>query len=144
MTIFDDWIVFDTNIYIFGIREDTSFPACVELLERIGELYVYIPRQIIRELQNNLRPDEVLELFGLFKRYPDRIRINWKTTTLVLIEKFQRLGCKLGDATVAAHLDEEGVETLISENRHFLAQIPGLPFCVLSAAATLEELGKLR
>jgi len=144
MTILDDWVVLDTNIYIFGIRENPIFPACVELLERIGELYVYIPRQIIRELQNNLQSDEVLELFRLFKRYPDRVRINWKTTTHALIEKFQRLGCKLGDATVAAHIYEEGLETLISENRHFLAQIPGLPFCVLSAAATLEELDRLR
>ncbi|MGH7455680.1 MAG: hypothetical protein ACRENG_30270 [bacterium] len=83
-------------------------------------------------------------MFSLFGRYPDRIRINWKTTTLALIEKFQRLGCKLGDAAVAAHLEEEGVETLISENHHFLAEIPNLPFRVLNATATLEEMGKLR
>lgn len=142
MTIADEWIAFDTNIYIFGIREDPNFPACVELVERIGELHVRVPRQIIRELQNNLRPDEVHELFGLFKRYPDRVKINWETTTLGLIDKFQRLGCKLGDAAVAAHLEEEAVEVLISENRHFLAEIPDLPFRVLSAKAALEELGK--
>jgi hypothetical protein len=143
MTIYDDWISFDTNIYIFGVREDPKFPACAELLERIGELHVCLPRQIIRELQNNLHSDEVHELFGLFKRYPDRIKINWKTTTLALIEKLQRLGCKLGDAAVAAHLVEESVETLISENRHFLADLPGLPFRVLSATAALEEMSKL-
>jgi predicted nucleic acid-binding protein len=143
MTISDDWIVFDTNVFIFGIREDPKFPACIELLERIGELHIYIPRQIIRELQSNLLPDEVHELLGLFKRYPDHIRINWQTATLTLIEKFQRLGCKLGDAAVAAHLEEEGIETLISENRHFLAEVDGLPFRVLNAAAVLEELGKL-
>jgi hypothetical protein len=142
MTIFDDCISFDTNIYIFGIREDPKFPACIELLERIGELYVYLPRQIIRELQNNLHPNEVHELFNLFSRYPDRFRINWKTTALALIEKFQRLGCKLGDAAVAAHLEEEGVAALISENRHFLAEIPNLPFRVLNATAALEEMGK--
>ncbi len=32
----------------------------------------------------------------------------------------------------------------ISENRHFLAEIPDLPFRVLSAAAALEEMSKLR
>jgi hypothetical protein len=141
MTIFDNWISFDTNIYIFGIREGPKFPACVELLERMGELHVYLPRQIIRELQNNLHLDEVHELFSLFSRYPDSIRISRKTTTLALIEKFQRLGCKLGDAAVAAHLEEERVETLISENRHFLAEIPNLPFHVLNAAAALAEMG---
>jgi hypothetical protein len=144
MTILDDWISLDTNIYIFGIREDPKFPACVELLERIGELYVHLPRQIIRELQNNLHPNEVHELFILFSRYPDRVRIDWKTTTLALIEKFQRLGCKLGDAAVAAHLEEEGIETLISENRHFLAEISNLPFRVLNATTALEEMGKFR
>jgi predicted nucleic acid-binding protein len=143
MTIVDDWIVLDTNAYIFGIREDPNFPACTEMLERIGELRICIPRQIIRELQSNLRPREVHELFGLFKRYPDRVRFSWKTTTLASIEKFQRLGCKLGDATVAAHLEEEGVKVLVSENRHFLAEIHGLPFRVLNATEALEELGKI-
>lgn len=142
MTIADDWVVFDTNIFIFGVREDPRFPACAELLARIAELHIYIPRQIIRELQNNLLPDEVHELFELFKQYPDRIRIDWKTTTQALINKFQQLGCKLGDAAVAAHVAEEGVEILISENRHFLAEIHGLPFRVISAAEALQELKK--
>lgn len=70
MTIFDDWISFDTNIFFFGIREHPNFPAGVELLERIGELYVYIPRQVIRELQNNLQPDE----FNLIKSRNSEIK----------------------------------------------------------------------
>jgi len=142
MTIVDDWVAFDTNIYIFGVRKNPKFPACVELLERIGELHVHIPRQIIRELHNNLQPDEVHELFSLFHRYHDRIRINWRTTSLELIEKFQQLGCRLGDAAVAAHLEEEKIETLISENRHFLSELPELPFRVLSSTAALEELNR--
>ena len=140
MTIFDKWVSFDTNIYIFGIREDLNFPACVELLERIGELHVYIPRQIIRELKNNLGPDEVSELFGLFNQYSDRIRIDWKIIPIKSIERFQRLGCKFGDAVVAAHLEEQDVHTLISENRHFLREISDLPFRVLSAKEALEEM----
>jgi predicted nucleic acid-binding protein len=142
MTIFDKWISFDTNIFIFGIREDPNFPACVELLERIGELQVYMPLQIIRELKNNLRPDEVSELFGLLSQYYDRIRIEWKIVPFKLIERFQRLGCKLGDAVVAAHLEEQGVHALISENRHFLKEIPDLPCRVLSAAAAVEEMSR--
>jgi hypothetical protein len=52
------------------------------------------------------------------------------------------MGCRLGDAAVAAHLEEKNIDALISENRHFLAEIPDLPFRVLSSTATLEELGK--
>lgn len=144
MTIVDDWVAFDTNIYIFGIRENPNFPAGVELLDRMSKLHLYIPRQIIRELQNNLQPDEVHELFRLFTRYSDRIRINWKTATLSVVDKFQQLGCKLGDAAVAAHLEEEGVQTFISENRHFLTEMPDLPFRILRASAAIEELSKLR
>jgi len=142
MTIFDKWISFDTNIYIFGIRENPNFPACIELLERIGELYVYIPRQVIRELQNNLQPDEVVELFKLFNQYPNRIIIDWKIIPIALISKFQILGCKLGDAVIAAHLEEQGVHILISENRHFLIEIPNLPFQVINAETALEEMSK--
>lgn len=99
-----------------------------------------MPRQIIRELQNNLKADEVAELFGLFNQYSDCIRIDWQIIPIKSIERFQRLGCKLGDAVVAAHLREHGVHTLISENRHFLKEIPDLPFRVLSAAAARTEM----
>lgn len=143
MTIVDDWVAFDTNIYIFGIRETPQFPACVELLEGIGELHVYVPRQIIRELQKNLQPDEVHELFELFNRYSDRVKISWLPAALSSIEKFVGLGCKLGDAAVAAHLQELGVRCLITENRHFLTEIHGLPFSILSPAEALEALNAL-
>jgi hypothetical protein len=143
MTIADEWVVFDTNIYIFGVREDPNFPACAELLDRIGEMHVYVPRQIIRELQDNLHPDEVSDLFRLFNRHPDRIRFAWNLAPLESVEKFQHAGCKLGDAAVAAHLVEENVKTLISENRHFLAEIPDLPFRVLNSANAVEELNKV-
>ncbi|KAA0227244.1 PIN domain-containing protein [candidate division KSB1 bacterium] len=143
MTTSDSWIAFDTNIYIFGIREEPKFPACAELLQKIGALHLYIPRQIIRELQKNLQPNEVHELFGLFMRYPNRVKINWHPTAPALIEKFQELGCKFGDAVVAAHLEAEGVRTLISENRHFLTEIQGLPFRILNAATAMQELSRI-
>jgi hypothetical protein len=143
MTIADEWIVFDTNVYIFGVREDPHFPACAELLDRIGEMHVYVPRQIIRELQDNLEPDEVSDLFRLFNRYPDRIRVAWNLAAMESVERFQQAGCKLGDAAVAAHLVEEDIKTLISENRHFLTEIPDLPFRVLTSATAVEELNKV-
>jgi hypothetical protein len=45
---------------------------------------------------------------------------------------------------MAAHLEKEGVQALISENRHLLSEIPDLPFRVLSSKAALEELGERR
>ena len=59
------------------------------------------------------------------------------------LRTYQRRGCKLGDAAIAAHLEVLGVGTLVSENRDFLSEIMGLPFRVLRAADFLRELGKV-
>ncbi len=60
------------------------------------------------------------------------------------IRKYQSLGCKLGDATIAAHLEELEVEVLITENRHFLEELKDLPFRTLSAGEALVELEKAK
>jgi predicted nucleic acid-binding protein len=62
---------------------------------------------------------------------------------LSLIRKYQQLGCKLGDAAVAAHMETLGVGTLVSENRDFLHEIQGLPFRVLRAEEVIRELEEI-
>jgi predicted nucleic acid-binding protein len=62
---------------------------------------------------------------------------------VLLIRKYQQLGCKLGDAAVAAHMETLGVGTLVSENRDFLYELKGLPFRVLRAEAIVRELGEM-
>ena len=66
----------------------------------------------------------------------------WERVELALLQKYQQLGCKLGDAAVAAHIEAMGVKTLVSENRDFLEEIKSLPFRVLSAAELLQTLGE--
>jgi len=68
------------------------------------------------------------------------MKINWEKAKQENIEKYQRLGCKLGDAVIAAHLEELGIKILISENRDFLSEVKELPFRRLSAAQALTEL----
>lgn len=70
----DNGIAFDTNIYSFGMREEPKFPACTELLKKIDAFHLHKPRQIVRERQKNLQPNEVHELFGLSQRYTDRVK----------------------------------------------------------------------
>ena len=57
-----------------------------------------------------------------------------------IIRKYQSLGCKLGDAAIAAHLEELEVKVLITENRHFLEELKDLPFRRLSAIEALAEI----
>ena len=50
-------------------------------------------------------------------------------------------GAKKGDAAIAAHLEAANIRYFISENRHFLAELPALPFKVLSSEEAVQLLG---
>jgi hypothetical protein len=141
MTIGDDWIVLDTHIWIFGLRHQPDQPACAQVLQCLPQLHIKIPRQVLLELQANLRHEEMREFFRLLNRHPERSDMRWEKVEWSLIHQYQRLGYKLGDATVAAHLEALGVGTLVSENRDFLYKIKGLPLRVLRAEEFLRELG---
>jgi predicted nucleic acid-binding protein len=143
MTIVHKWVVLDTNVWIFGLRESSERPACIKVLQRLPRLYVLVPWQVLLELRANLTRDEMDHLFRLLNRYPAHIQIHWEKVESILIYKYQQLGCKLGDATVAAHVEALGVDVLVSENRDFLAEIKGLPFLVFSAEEVLQELGEI-
>jgi hypothetical protein len=80
------------------------------------------------------------EFFRLLHRHPGQTDIRWEKVELGLIRKYQQLGCKLGDAAVAAHMETLEVSILVSENRDFLHEIKGLPFLVLRAEDVLREL----
>jgi predicted nucleic acid-binding protein len=139
VSIQDERIVLDTNIWIFGLRRVPDFPACAQLLERLHRLSIVLPRQILQELQANLSEDELRTLFRLLNPLPQKVLINWEKAQQEIIAKYQRLGCKLGDAAVAAHLEELGVKLLVSENRDFLEELKELPFRRLSATQALAE-----
>jgi hypothetical protein len=102
-----------------------------------------IPRQGLLELQANLRQEEMREFFRLLHRHVGHTDIRWEQVELARIHTYQRLGCKRGDAAVAAHLEVLGIGTVVSENRDFLYEIMGLPLRVLRAADVLRELGEV-
>lgn len=140
MTIEHEWIVLDTNIWIFGLRNQSEQLECATLLRVLPRLFIKIPRQVVLELYANLSDPEIQDFFRLINRYPDQIEIGWDKVALPLIRKYQQLGCKLGDAAVSAHLETLGVKTLVSENRDFLVELTGLPFRVIRAEKLLWEL----
>ena len=78
MSIQDEWIVLDTNIWIFGLRRVPDFPACAELLDCLNRLRVVLPRQILQELQANFSEDEMRSLFRFLNRLPTTPRIEWQ------------------------------------------------------------------
>ena len=140
MTIRDERVVLDTNIWIFGLRRYPEFPGCVLLLERLSPLHVILPRQVLWEFRANLTEGELRSLFRLLNQFPERVVIRWERPERETIRKYQSLGCKLGDAAIAAHLEQLEIEVLVTENRHFLEEIQGLPFRRLSSIEVLAEL----
>jgi len=141
MSIDNEWIVLDTNMWIFGLREQADQPGCYQLLQCLNKLYVKTPFQIFLELRANLDPEELKRFFRLIHLYPNRIELSWEKAELHLINKYRNVGCKLGDAAIAAHLEMMNIKTLVSENRDFFEEVTGLPFRVLRADEALRELG---
>jgi len=142
MTIQNERVVLDTNIWIFGLRRSQEFPNCSLILEQINQLQVIIPLQVLRELQANLTENELTKLFHLINQFPNQVSIFWKKAEINIIHKYQNLGCDLGDAVIAAHLEELKVNIFITENKHFLEDVKGLPFQRLNSTDALKELLK--
>ena len=88
MSIRDDWIIFDTNVWIFGLRWLLHLPACAELLRNLNRLRVVLPRQILQELQANLVDDELRALFRLLNRLPIAPKIDWQKAVPGIVAKY--------------------------------------------------------
>jgi hypothetical protein len=59
-TIRSEAVALDTNVFVFALRKEATYPACETLLfDKLSELHVYIPLQIFVELQRNLTSDEM-------------------------------------------------------------------------------------
>jgi hypothetical protein len=53
------------------------------------------------------------------------------------VKFFQQLGCRKGDAIIAAHAEELGVQTIVSENRQFLQTLKAFPIEIISSEDAL-------
>lgn len=88
-------------------------PTCAELLQNLNRLRVVLPRQILQELQANLIDDELRSLFRLLNHLPIPPKIDWQKAAPETVAKYQRMGCKLGDAVVSAHAEELEIKILV-------------------------------
>ena len=71
MTILPERWLLDTNVWVFGLRRDETFPACAQLLERIGSFSVVIPLQVLKELNLTLTENEVRDFYRLINQSTD-------------------------------------------------------------------------
>ncbi len=138
----NELVALDTNQFIFALRRTAAYPACeILLFDKLPELQIYMPLQVLIELQRNLNMDEMRGVF-LALNQSKAIQSDYKPPPRNLIAEWEKRGAKKGDAVIAAHLESAQVKYLVSENRHFLSEIPDLPFQVLSSDAIVRQLSK--
>ena len=140
-SIRDELISLDTNEFIFALRKDATNPACETLVfDKLDELKIHLPLQILLELQHNLTDEEMRRvLLAVMKA--KAVTRDYAPAPLELVKRWEQRGAKKGDAVIAAHLEVADVRYFISENRHFIAEITDLPFKVLTSEETLRLLG---
>ena len=132
-------LILDANEYIFGLGISKKL-TCEALLEKIAEIFphhnIRIPRLIVREVQNNLSPEEFkkfVSLINTFTTIDEDISVPFD-----LVYRFELMGLKPADSFIAAYTQWVGAEILVSENRHFLLRQDNLPFRVINAERCLK------
>lgn len=133
------WLL-DTNVWIFGLRRDASYPACAELLSQIGFFSVVIPLQVLKELNLNLGEDEIQDFYQLINDNSDFFDLSWEIAPIETIRFYETRGCRKGDAIIAAHAEALGVTTIVSENRQFLRTINDLGLELMTASEAQARL----
>lgn len=139
-SIRDAIVALDTNEFIFALRKDEAHPASEMLLfDKLSVLSVYLALPIFLELQRNLTGDEVR---GALRALNKAKALIWDYSLAPddAVSRWRQRGARKGDAVIAAHLEAKSVDYFISENRHFLTELTGLPFKVLTAREALESL----
>lgn len=127
-------ILLDSNEYIFGLTKFQKSSA--QLLEKLPDLNVKLPRFILNEIHNNLSKDLLKIFYSLLKEA--HIEIIEEQAPVSLVKKYKKQ-LPPEDAVIAAYCEFLGVKILISENRHFLINFNPKAFEVLSAQNFLEQ-----
>src|SRR5437773_4457063 len=132
-SIRDDLLSLDTNEFIFALHREASHSACETLLfDKLNELQLYVPLQILIELQRNL-PDQEMRKVLVALTKAKSVTWDYAPASIERVRQWEQRGAKKGDAVIAAHLEAAGVRYFVSENRHFLAELSDLPFEVLTS-----------
>ncbi len=139
-SIRDEPVALDTNVFVFALRKDANYPACETLLfDKLNELQVYVPLQVFVELQHNLTDNEMRGVLRALVR-AKTVTWDYAPVPLDLVAQWEQRGAKKGDAVIAAYLEATNIRYFVSENRHFLAELPALPFEVLSSEEAVRWL----
>lgn len=130
-------ICIDSNQFIFGISGLDS--AAERLMLRLPRLHVVIPRIVMKEVSRNLNDANIRSFYMLLGRAPQVVIVDEPVPT-ALVAKYLQLGLReKGDAFIGAFAEWQQVDYLISDNRHFLAELRKTTFAVLTPERFLQQ-----
>jgi predicted nucleic acid-binding protein len=123
-------ICIDSNQFIFGLSGSNS--ASERLLKLLPHLEVVIPRLIIKEVTRNLTQTQGKALYKLLNQSA-HFAIIEEPVPKELVQKYIALGLKeKADAVIGAFAEWQGVNYIISDNRHFLDELQSNAFKVVN------------
>ena len=135
-------LVLDSNEYIGAYGEDLE-PRPARLLEYLvahPRLHaVVVSRTIIEEVRRNLSEDRYKQFWIFLALFDAEIVEDWEIPHS-LPSKYQAMGLKTGDASIASCGEALRADVVITENRDFHGRT-GLPFRSLRAEEFLKEQG---
>jgi hypothetical protein len=131
-------ISLDTNIFIFGIRNID--PYSVLILKNLFRFDVCIAAQVEKELRKNVTIAELKEFYSLIDPLPG-FEIAYQQVEQAIFQQYQALGMGIGDALIAAFCNVEGIEIFISENRHFLQELPKQTYEIMDSSSFCKRFG---
>jgi len=128
-------ISLDTNVLIFGLRKIDSYAE--QVLQHLFLFDVLICEQVERELWNNFDASELKLFYEQVELLPS-FRIVYQQPSEIVLKKYRQMGLKLGDAKIAAFCEEQGIDFLITENRHFLQRLLDRSFNIVDCKVFCE------
>ena len=128
-------VVLDSNVYIHAINETDS--DCLALVKYdLIYLDVMVPLRVLLEADNNLDEEDTKKLYDILRNHG--IEPDYQRVPEEMIQRYEALGCKKGDAVIAAYTELIGADYLVTQNRRFLKDVQGLPFTVIEAAQAVR------
>jgi hypothetical protein len=93
-SIREELVTLDTNQFIFALRRDNNYPNCqILLFEKLNQLKIYQPLQVLIELQHNLNDSEIRGvMFALTKAK----NVSWDYS-LAPLRSDQKMATKRGE-----------------------------------------------
>lgn len=126
----DPVISLDTNIVIVGLR--FAHTSEERIIDNLFRFRVKLARQVEKELRRNLTDAELKRFYHRVQPFVT-VDPGGQNFPADIVERYRAKGLKKGDLRIAAFCEWQGIDIFVSENRHFLYELPDPPFQVMDA-----------